>query len=1104
MQHQKSAESADLNREMNLRLRGVDLSGRHGSFKSGEAEYAQAHKQPCDNIANQTSPVQLPGAPNPEAGNKGAQVVRDSTDATLPDTHNVNPTADDAVRVGSAPESKSLPSDPAKVFPANPSVSDRAVNYSETDPDELKKKFYPRQGELPRSVSNEESVPPPTVQTPTPSFARTSTNVMPAVETMEQASPVAPSIIAFSQVAPGHFSGYELPHISASHQQDSQMNQAGIQHNTEHNPTASTLATEREVEQRTHSNQSPGKIEYAAIIAEANGESVFHNVANIRRSSEQDPAGISLNTRAELAHGAHSNRPQGLPDYTEKISEGMSVSQLARQPNSGEMSAAVGVRNSVDGVNRGDIHVLGGKSLTFDGQSATANKNENTPLIIPNIFDHLSDSNHNTSNSPTGAKADTGVAVNRAGAETRLTEGSSEARGVRNLSDSVDRGNTRTDRTTAENVRRSNSGKDGPSVLPILMPDIFDRGGSSSNGKTGKGDKTIKAGDSLANGDTKSSGNKSNVATGGDSKAPARKADDGSIKSEIAVARGDKSANGDKKRAQPGDITLNGKTLIVTASDGKSIGVDLSVRKIREVLCNILNCIETGNSKGLDQRQSKLHDALKNSDSDKLTKIQEILSQETSHKTQGQPKDFDNSALARLGEFLSNVLSNEVSSHRRSPEEPAKFLHQDVSTIRPNINLANVSEQHSDAKSIERTVDDKRNQYGEAQSVFGAIEPKLYPSKSDHATTTDAEYLEQNTHTLAQNDPDVDLCSSPSEVKTKSADLAGQIASTIELPPQDTLTDMSDKQEEEQETDSHVGQRKQGWFGQRRQYLLKQGDTLESIATKELGDRRLAALVYQINKSTIPAKKQHGQTVIYLQPNAAIWLPAANDIDGFRASSLVDTPLMFEYVSLYNSPEEELAATFGGGVNDYNIALSHQSSINASNHQAMNAHTRDVPTVQIRTDNANVTRTDHSDSQVSAMPEAKALPVNNQQSFDPDIVSDTPGRSEPKASSSAVRNFIQKLSDIARLVETAEEADGAESRHKTALEMCNNGIWSPVVAYEVFGDIRVRHEYQVDGKRRTMNIDLPPAVVCELAHNDLSSNWQTYCGNYLLARLVSV
>jgi hypothetical protein len=197
-------------------------------------------------------------------------------------------------------------------------------------------------------------------------------------------------------------------------------------------------------------------------------------------------------------------------------------------------------------------------------------------------------------------------------------------------------------------------------------------------------------------------------------------------------------------------------------------------------------------------------------------------------------------------------------------------------------------------------------------------------------------------------------------VPTKGGDTSGQPPDQIRMPgksdtpekgfeedkktkkPEETnkeqeqkLTDMAlaaqlaarraKEEKERAEKEKEQGQEKDKKEPERREkYVVKERDTLESIAGKMLRDTRLAALILEINKSTIPVRTENGKQLAELKPAMIIWLPTTTDIRDFRGR-LMSTPSA--PASQYGSqphtwgqeltPEEELAARFGGKAEGY-------------------------------------------------------------------------------------------------------------------------------------------------------------------------------------------
>lgn len=104
----------------------------------------------------------------------------------------------------------------------------------------------------------------------------------------------------------------------------------------------------------------------------------------------------------------------------------------------------------------------------------------------------------------------------------------------------------------------------------------------------------------------------------------------------------------------------------------------------------------------------------------------------------------------------------------------------------------------------------------------------------------------------------------------------------------------------------------------RRRYVVKQGDTLDKIASRECRDVRLSALIYEINREVIALKEEKGKKVVDLKPKTVLWLPSEADIKEFRgrlfgASKAPDAAAGggVRPDGKPMSAEEELAARFG-------------------------------------------------------------------------------------------------------------------------------------------------------------------------------------------------
>ena len=81
----------------------------------------------------------------------------------------------------------------------------------------------------------------------------------------------------------------------------------------------------------------------------------------------------------------------------------------------------------------------------------------------------------------------------------------------------------------------------------------------------------------------------------------------------------------------------------------------------------------------------------------------------------------------------------------------------------------------------------------------------------------------------------------------------------------------------------------------RQKYVVMAGDTLESIAHKRFYNKRIASLIYEINKSKIPTTLKDGITLLRMTPRLVLLLPTQIETQRFLAGMFGARKLTFEY-----------------------------------------------------------------------------------------------------------------------------------------------------------------------------------------------------------------
>lgn len=123
------------------------------------------------------------------------------------------------------------------------------------------------------------------------------------------------------------------------------------------------------------------------------------------------------------------------------------------------------------------------------------------------------------------------------------------------------------------------------------------------------------------------------------------------------------------------------------------------------------------------------------------------------------------------------------------------------------------------------------------------------------------------------------------------------------------LAEKKRKDLDEKNKDKEQAQEKDKKEAERRQkYIVRAGDTLESVAGRMLRDKRLAGLIYEINKDSIPVVVIDRKKVPQLQERSVIWLPTPTEVKHYRGRLLAAAA---DTRTEYASAEEELEARFG-------------------------------------------------------------------------------------------------------------------------------------------------------------------------------------------------
>lgn len=95
--------------------------------------------------------------------------------------------------------------------------------------------------------------------------------------------------------------------------------------------------------------------------------------------------------------------------------------------------------------------------------------------------------------------------------------------------------------------------------------------------------------------------------------------------------------------------------------------------------------------------------------------------------------------------------------------------------------------------------------------------------------------------------------------------------------------------------------------------------------------------------------------------------------------------------------------------------------------------------------------------------------------------------------------LITQLSECCRLIRYGDtDTDGIGFRSR--LEVLREHNWCAVLRYEINSRESWRHEFSLNGGRKSTRIDLPPSSAKEMAEREMMSNWKKYCADFLRGR----
>ncbi len=327
-------------------------------------------------------------------------------------------------------------------------------------------------------------------------------------------------------------------------------------------------------------------------------------------------------------------------------------------------------------------------------------------------------------------------------------------------------------------------------------------------------------------------------------------------------------------------------------------------------------------------------------------------------------------------------------------------------------------------------------------------------------------------------------------------------------------------------------------------YVVQTSDTLESIAVKRFRDKRIAQLIFELNKRTIPTRSSGSKTFLTLKPGASLFLPNHQDIKTFYSRR--QAPMAFGYDVADSADDatqpESVATAADSGSRRANIEKLLGTIGNATTKpesatcvvrlgDSLNSLAKRVlkdPTLWLLLAETNGLSADCDDSGQSTIRLQRGttlvLPTNEQiTEFNrrlkeaagaADETSDgattvdatTIDSSTTRITASELTTIARDIADVCReyvflregvrLAVCLNKATGTEIN--IALEVEIEGQWTVAYSYEQrCADKWYRNKFDAQGRVVRLPLDLPDRIAIELAQNDLYCDWETYADEYL-------
>ncbi len=336
------------------------------------------------------------------------------------------------------------------------------------------------------------------------------------------------------------------------------------------------------------------------------------------------------------------------------------------------------------------------------------------------------------------------------------------------------------------------------------------------------------------------------------------------------------------------------------------------------------------------------------------------------------------------------------------------------------------------------------------------------------------------------------------DILEQNSDHDDEILNLILAGKKKTDVDLDENQDSEDKSSNENESRKK--------YVVKEGDTLQSIAKSILGDSRFDQLIEMVNRGQLKYQSRNGQRELVLKVGQIIWLPTSKEMKVFAG--------------LY----------FGKGSNNKVLVAKRGDKNNVWQEadELIQTISRTIEEVVSKNQSTESSKETAIDFTPLERRKKKSRPT-----FSPNEQYSTGEWKE-------IEQFLNKLKDIAEhnnkndskiyfqskdvelplvaednldikilstdtriVIEYTCDRDDEEVFH-ARLERQYNAEWQTIAYYQSSASKAFRYLHKQNGGRKTFQLHIPNSIVREMAVKDLSRNWRSYVAEFESADLRNV